>query len=326
MTGRIQDEIRQLAREQDALILAHNYQHPEVQEIADFIGDSFELAKAGREAPHSRIIFCGVHFMAETAKILSPEKSVHMPDTHAGCPMANMISDRVLQKLKEKYPGAGVMAYVNTSAKVKAMSDVCCTSANAVQVAEMYFPEEQPIIFVPDVSLGTTVKERANRNIILYEGFCPTHHRILAEDVRRARARYPLAKVIAHPECTEEVKAEADYVESTSGMLRKAATDPALEFIVCTEQGLIHRLQREMPDKTFYSPSELNVCPNMKKTTLDKIRVTLETHNNEIFVEEEVRELAYQALDRMMACSALAAPLLEGRERQREQRFVAVPA
>lgn len=326
MSGRIQDEIRDLAREQDALILAHNYQHPEVQEIADFIGDSFELAKAGREASQSRIIFCGVHFMAETAKILSPEKSVHMPDTHAGCPMANMISDKVLQKLKDRYVGAGVMAYVNTSAKVKAMSDVCCTSANAVQVAECYFPEDQPIIFVPDVSLGTTVKERANRNIILYEGFCPTHHRILADDVRRARANYPNAKVIAHPECTEEVKFEADYVESTSGMLRMAAQDSAREFIVCTEQGLIHRLQRELPDKIFYSPSELNVCPNMKKTTLDKIKIVLETHENEIFVDEDVRVLAYQSLDRMMACSKLAAPLLEGKERQRASERVAVVA
>lgn len=320
----IQEEIRSLAREQDALILAHNYQHPEVQEIADFIGDSFELAKVGREAPQSRIIFCGVHFMAETAKILSPEKLVQMPDTHAGCPMANMISDRVLEKLRARYPGAGVMAYVNTSARVKALSDVCCTSANAVQVAEVYFPPEQPILFIPDVSLGMTVKAQAQREIILYEGFCPTHHRILAEDVRRARANYPNAKVIAHPECTEEVKAEADFVESTSGMLRKAAADPAQEFIVCTEQGLIHRLQRELPGKIFYSPSELNVCPNMKKTTLDKIKIALETGCNAIEVEEAIRERAYLALDRMLACSQLAAPLLEGKQRQQERSLVAV--
>ncbi|HYE79517.1 MAG TPA: quinolinate synthase NadA [bacterium] len=318
----IQEEIRQLAQEQGAVILAHNYQHPEVQEIADFIGDSFELAKVGREVPQRMIVFCGVHFMAETAKILSPEKSVHMPDTHAGCPMANMISDKVLAKLKEKHPGAGVMAYVNSSAKVKAMSDVCCTSANAVQVAEVYFPEDQPIIFVPDVSLGAYVKERAKRKIILYEGFCPTHHRILPEDVRRAKANYPNAKVIAHPECQQEVMDLADYVESTSGMLRQAKADPAREFIVCTEQGLIHRLQREIPEKIFYSPSELNVCPNMKKTTLDKIKITLETHNNPIYVEEEVWQGAYAALERMMQTSSLQAPLVT-REMRQEWRELA---
>ena len=247
--------------------------------------------------------------MAETAKILSPEKSVHMPDTHAGCPMANMISDKVLLKLKKKYPTAGVMAYVNSSAKVKALSDVCCTSANAVQVAEMYFDKETPIIFVPDVSLGAVVKEQADRNIILYEGFCPTHHRILVDDVNKSKAKYPNAKVIAHPECSTEVREAADYVESTSGMLRKAASDPATEFIVCTEQGLIHRLQRELPQKIFYSPSELNVCPNMKKTTLDKIKVTLETRNNSIEVDEEIRLKAYDSLDKMMATSKLVAPL-----------------
>ncbi len=293
------ERIKQLKKERNAVILAHNYQLPEVQDIADYTGDSLELSRIAAKVKEDVILFCGVDFMAETAKILAPEKTVLVPDKGAICPMAEMIEPEDLEKMRAEHPGVPVMCYVNSSAEIKAVSDVCCTSANSIGLAKLI--DSNDVIFVPDKSLGGYTGAQTGKNFILYDGFCPTHHRILAEDVRKAKAAHPEAVVLAHPECTEDVRALADYIESTSGILRRAKELPAKEFIVCTEQGLNHRLCKENPDKTFYTPSDLNICPNMKKNNLMKIMESLEKMRYKVEIDEETRKKALNAIEKMVA-------------------------
>ncbi|MDO8629522.1 MAG: quinolinate synthase NadA [Phycisphaerales bacterium] len=291
--------ILELKNRRNAIILAHNYQLGEVQDIADFVGDSLELSRKAAGVEADVIVFCGVHFMAETAKILSPNKTVLLPDIHAGCPMADMINAVQLREFKAQYPGMPVVAYVNTSAEVKAESDVCCTSANAVRVVESVDAPE--VLFVPDKSLGAYVASKTSKSVVLYPGYCPTHHRILSRDVMEQKAAHPNAKVVAHPECTMDVIGLADAVASTSGIIRYVAESKDGEFIICTERGLLHRLRKDNPDKQFYNPGNLNVCPNMKKITLEKVLWSLEDMVFQIEVLEDVIRKARTAIERMLA-------------------------
>lgn len=293
------DRIAALKSEREAVILAHNYQLPEVQDIADFTGDSLELSRKAAATDAKVILFCGVHFMAETAKILSPDKTVLIPDPKAGCPMAEMITADELREFKAMHPGVPVVAYVNTTAEVKAESTICCTSANAIKVVESI--DADTVLFVPDKSLGTYVASKVDKKVIPYSGFCPTHHRIVARDVINAKREHPQALVIAHPECTLDVLELADGIESTSGMLRYVKESPAKEFIVCTERGLLHRLKLDNPDKMFYNPSPLNICPNMKKITLDKVLWSLEDMKYEIKLDADTIAKARSAIEGMIA-------------------------
>jgi len=281
------------------VILAHNYQRPEVQDAADFVGDSLELARKAAATPQSVILFCGVHFMAETAHILSPQKTVLMPDPRAGCPMANMVTAEGLRALKAQHPDAVVVAYVNTTAAVKAETDVCCTSSNAVEVVQR-FAKDQPIIFVPDKNLGDWVERQTGRKMILWDGFCPVHADIKAADIEARKSEYPEAKVMAHPECPRAVVDLADVVTSTSGMLRYPAGDAASAYIVATETGLLHRLNQMYPDRRFVAASLRSVCPNMKLTTLDTAITALVEGLNEITVPPQIRERAARAVARMI--------------------------
>jgi quinolinate synthase len=291
--------IRELKEERNAVILAHNYQNPEIQDVADFCGDSLGLSRQAAQTDAEVIVFCGVSFMAETAKILSPEKTVILPERMAGCPMADMIDANQLRQLKAKHPGAKVVSYVNSSAEVKAESDSCCTSANAARVVEAMGPGE--IIFVPDQNLGSWVAKQLGRDLILWEGYCLTHHRLGARDVEAARSAHPGAPVIVHPECRPEVVEVADSVQSTEGMIRFAKETSAQEILVGTEMGMIHRLEREVPGKKFFLIHPGLICPNMKMTTLDKLLKSLETLSPQIEVPEEIRIRAKRALDRMLA-------------------------
>jgi quinolinate synthase len=294
-----QAELRSLAAERDAVILAHNYQRPEVQDAADFVGDSLELARKAAATPQSVILFCGVHFMAETAHILSPQKTVLMPDPRAGCPMANMVTAEGLRALKAQHPDAVVVAYVNTTAAVKAETDVCCTSSNAVEIVQR-FAKDQQIIFVPDKNLGDWVERQTGRKMILWDGFCHVHAGITVADIAARKAEYPEAKVMAHPECPRAIVDMADVVTSTSGMLRYPGDDPARTFIVATETGLLHRLDKIYPDRRFVAASLNSVCPNMKLTTLDSAITALDEGLNEITVPPRIRERAAQAVARMI--------------------------
>jgi len=293
------ERIQLLKHKRRAVILAHNYQLAEVQEIADFTGDSLELSRTAAKTDAEVIVFCGVHFMAETAKILSPEKTVLIPDPKAGCPMADMINAQELREFKALHPGLPVVAYVNTSAEVKAESTICCTSANAVRIVESI--DSDTVLFVPDKSLGAYVASKTNKRVITYCGYCPTHHRILAQDVLRVKKEHPDAVVVAHPECTMDVLKLADAIESTSGMIRYVAASNAREFIMCTERGLLHKLQKDNPDKVFYNPSPLNICPNMKKITLEKVLWSLEDMYFEIVLPDEVIARAKAAIEGMIA-------------------------
>jgi quinolinate synthase len=294
-----QAELRSLAAERDAVILAHNYQRPEVQDAADFVGDSLELARKAAATPQSVILFCGVHFMAETAHILSPQKTVLMPDPRAGCPMANMVTAEGLLALKAQHPNAVVVAYVNTTAAVKAETDVCCTSSNAVEIVQR-FAKDQQIIFVPDKNLGDWVERQTGRKMILWDGFCHVHANIKVADIEARKADYPEAKVMAHPECPRAVLDMADVVTSTSGMLRYPGDDSASTYIVATETGLLHRLDKMYPDRRFVAASLRSVCPNMKLTTLDNAIAALDEGLNEITVPPRIRERAAQAVARMI--------------------------
>ena len=295
-----QQQLRDLAAARDAVILAHNYQRPEVQDVADFVGDSLELARKAAGTDASVILFCGVHFMAETAKILSPGKTVLMPDTRAGCPMADMVTVEGLRALKAQHPGAAVVAYVNTSADIKAEVDVCCTSANAPDVVAA-IPADQPIIFVPDRNLGDWVADRTGRtNMIMWNGYCPVHEDMTAAEVSAALAAHPGAELMAHPECNREVRALATVTTSTSGMLRHPASSAARSFIVATETGLLHRLRSLYPDREFVPAARGAVCPNMKLTTLDKAIEALDEGLNEIVVPPRIAERALAAVERMM--------------------------
>jgi quinolinate synthase len=292
--------IKELKKKRNAVILAHNYQLPEVQDIADFRGDSLELSRAAAKTDAKVIVFCGVYFMAETASILSPDKLVIMPDISAGCPMANMMNADELRKLKQEHPGAVTVGYVNTSAAVKAELDYCCTSTNAVAVVNA-LKHKKEIIFVPDKYLADYVSKQSGRKLISWHGFCPTHVKILPEDLQREKKFHPRAKVMVHPECLPAVVALADAVLSTSQMAKYAKESPAKEFIIGTEAGLLYRLKQDNPDKEFYLASERAVCPNMKRTTQEKVLWALEGLKEEVRVSKEIREKARLAIERMLA-------------------------
>lgn len=293
------ERINQLRKERNAIIIAHNYQRGDVQDIADFVGDSLELSRKAAKIDADVIVFCGVHFMAETASILSPDKIVLLPDADAGCPMADMIDVDGLRKLKSEHPNAKVVCYVNSSAEVKAESDICCTSANATKIVAS-FPADQEIIFIPDQYLGHYAASQAGREVIPWHGYCPTHARIISPDIERMRQEHPNAKVVVHPECRPDVIELADEVASTSGILRFSQQDDVQEVIVGTEMGIIHRLQKENPSKKFIPISEKAVCPNMKRITLEKILSSLENMAPEVKVPEDIRIRAQGAVDRMM--------------------------
>ena len=297
----LEERILKLKKKLNAVIVSHNYQRPEVQDIADFVGDSLELARQSTKVDAQVIVFCGVHFMAESAAILNPSRIVLLAEGSAGCPMADMIDVDDLREWKERYPKAGVVCYVNSSAAVKAESDICCTSANGVKIVES-LPHNE-ILFVPDQNLGHFISTKTKKRIILYPGFCITHHRIRPEQVKLARELHPDAVVVVHPECNPEVVSLADAVLSTSQMLRYVRENPARSFLIGTEEGLLHRLHKENPDKTFYSLSPGIMCPNMKRTTRETVATTMETMQNIITVPEEIRLRAKRALDRMLGVS-----------------------
>jgi len=292
------EKISVLKERRNAVVLVHNYQLGEVQDIADFIGDSLDLSQRAAETDADVIVFCGVHFMAETASILCPDKVVLLPDVNAGCPMANMITAERLQAKKKEHPQAAVVCYINSSAEVKAESDICCTSANAVRVVESLDARE--ILFVPDQYLGHYVSTRTSKKMILWPGFCPTHVRIKPERIKELKKEYPQARVVVHPECTPEVIALADEVLSTSGMCRYARRNEVREMVVGTEIGIIHRLKKENPGKRFIPISEQAICPNMKLITLEKVLWSLEEMEPEVKVPEEIRLRAKAVVDKMI--------------------------
>ena len=291
-------KILDLKKKRNAVILAHNYQLGEVQDIADFIGDSLGLSQNAAKTDAAVIVFCGVRFMAETASILCPDKIVLLPDINAGCPMANMITAEKLREKKKEVPAATVVCYVNSTAEVKAESDICCTSANAVKVVESL--DAQEILFVPDQYLGHYISTKTGKKMLLWPGFCPTHVRIQPEHIVRLREEYPQAKVVVHPECRPEVIALADEVLSTGGMCRYARRSEVKEMIVGTEIGIIHRLKKENPDKKFIPVSEQAICPNMKLITLEKVLWSLEEMTPEVKVPEDIRLKAKSVVDKML--------------------------
>lgn len=297
----LRKRILELKEKRKAIILAHNYQLGEVQDIADFVGDSLELSQKAAGTDASVIVFCGVHFMAETASILCPDKTVLLPDLNAGCPMANMITAPQLIKRKQELPGVTVVCYVNSSAEVKAESNICCTSANAIRIVERI--EASEILFVPDQYLGSYVSSRTGKKMHYWAGYCPTHARILPEDIKRVKFEHPDAVVMVHPECRPEVIALADQVLSTGGMVRFVRETQEKKIIVGTEVGFIYRLRKERPDKVFIPASEQAICPRMKLITLEKILWSLEEMQPEIKVPEHIRVRAWQAVNRMLELS-----------------------
>ncbi len=298
----ITDKIKELKRKRNAIILAHNYQRGEVQDIADFTGDSLGLSQQAAKTEADIIVFCGVHFMAETASILCPGKIVLLPDEHAGCPMANMVTLRELTIKKKEHPHAKVVCYVNSTASVKAESDVCCTSSNAIKIVAS-FPKDQEILFIPDKSLGGYVSSKLNRPMILWEGYCPTHHRILAEHIIKMKADYPNARVVVHPECTPDVIALADHVASTTGIAKYCKESNAGEFIIGTEIGILHRLKKENPQKVFYAITRLADCSNMKLISLEKVLWSLEDMVYHVKVPDDIGSKARLAIQKMLDLS-----------------------
>ena len=318
----LREEILKLKEEKRAIILSHNYQRDEVQDIADFVGDSLELSRTASTIKCDIIVFAGVHFMAESASILSPEKTVLLTEIGAGCPMADMIKvdsprpvrksfpgfdnppsyvyppEFTLRDIRAQNPGVPVVAYVNTTADIKAESDICCTSANVVKVIES-LPDEK-VICIPDKNLAMWAARNTKKQVIAWDGFCHVHERVTPDDIKKARAEHPGAVVMAHPECRLDVLEIADHVTSTSGMLRFAGSSSATEFIVGTEIGLMHRLRKENPEKIFYPLRKDMICPNMKKTTLNSILRAFKENSYLIKVPEEIRVPAKRALDRML--------------------------
>ncbi len=296
---KLEEKIKKLKKERKAIILVHNYQLPEVQDIADYLGDSLELSRIAAKSDTKIIIFCGVHFMAETASILCPDKTILMPDIKSGCPMANMITAEDLRELKARHPQAATVGYVNTSAEVKAELDICCTSSNAINVVN-YLKGKKEIIFIPDKYLTDYVSKQTGRVLISWDGHCPTHVKILPEDIIKAIRKHPKAKAIVHPECTAEVISLADETLSTGKMCSYAKSSHAQEFIIGTETGMLYRLQRDNPKKKFYPATELAVCPNMKRTTQEKVLWALEELKDEVRVSDDIRTRAKKAIDRML--------------------------
>jgi quinolinate synthase len=295
----LEGRILELKKELNALIVAHNYQRPEVQDIADITGDSLELARECTKVDCDTIVFCGVRFMAESVAILNPDRTVLLSEESAGCPLADMIDIEDLREWKQRYPKAAVVCYVNSSAAVKAESDFCCTSANAIRLVNS-IPDGE-ILFVPDQYLGHYTSTKTDKQMILYPGYCPVHRRLKVEHIIRAKELYPDAAVIVHPECVPEVISSADAALSTSQMLRYAKQSPAKTFLIGTEIGLLHRLQKENPEKDFHPLSMGLICPDMKKTRLESVVKVMAERRNVVTVPEEVRVKAKLALDRMLA-------------------------
>ena len=293
-------EILRLKKERKAVLVAHNYQIPPVQDIADFLGDSLELSKICRDLKEETIVFCGVQFMAETAKILSPVKTVILPVQDAGCPLADMIEPDELLELKGKHPDAWVVSYVNSSAEIKALSDVCCTSANAINVVRNV--PSKKVIFTPDKNLGWWVQKNVpEKEVIAWEGFCLVHEYFSHKDLIEVREVLPDAEVMVHPECRKEILEDADYVLSTSGMLKRAKESTASQFVIGTESGLIYRLKKENPQKEFYSLGSAKICSNMKKIKLEDIHHALKYGKHRIELSSEIIEKAKIALERMVS-------------------------
>jgi len=300
MSEAIKQQIRDLLKQHNAVLLAHNYMRDEVQEIADITGDSLALSIEAAKTDASVIVFCGVHFMAESAAILSPDKRVLLPRPDAGCPMADMVTVEELEQLKQAHPGVPVVTYVNSSAEVKAHSDICCTSANALKVVKSLAEDE--LIFVPDRNLGRWVaKFVPEKRFIFWQGFCPTHERMTVAAVLKKKAEHPGALFICHPECAPEVSALADHVCSTSGMYDYCRTSPANKFIIGTEAGILYKLRQDNPDKEFILASPALICPNMKLTSLEDVLLSLQTMSPIVTVSDDIRVLAKKALDRMLA-------------------------
>ena len=293
-------EIRELLRKRSAVMLAHNYQRDEIQEIADITGDSLGLSQEAAKTDAEVIVFCGVHFMAESAAILSPGKTVLLPRMEAGCPMADMVTADDLRAWREAHPGAVVVTYVNSSAEVKALSDICCTSGNAVNVVRS-IPADREIFMVPDRNLAHYVAKKSGRALTWWDGYCPTHERLKVEAAARAKAEHPDALLVVHPECPPEVVEMAAAVLSTSGIYSYCGKSDAKEFIIGTEMGILYRLRKENPGKVFHLASRALICPNMKLTTLEDVRDSLETLSPRISVPAEIREGALAALEAMLA-------------------------
>lgn len=295
----LREKITKLRKEKNATIVAHNYQVDEVQEIADLVGDSLALSKYCASDPAEVIIFCGVHFMAESAKILSPEKTVLLPEIDAGCPMAEMVTAEALREEKKLYPDAAVVCYINSTAEVKAESDICCTSSNAVKVVKAV--EQKKIIFVPDQNLGHYVSQQVpEKEIILWKGFCTTHHRVKALEAEKIKALHPDALLLVHPECRPEILEFADFIGSTKQIIDYASQSKASRFIIGTEMGVMYKLKKDNPDKQFYLMSPGLVCPNMKKTSLQSVYNSLNEMKYKIELDEEIRLKAKRSLDRML--------------------------
>ncbi|MBN1114447.1 MAG: quinolinate synthase NadA [Oligoflexia bacterium] len=292
------ERISELKKHQDAVVIAHTYQLPEIQDAADFVGDSLELSMKVREVDAGTVVFCGVRFMAETAKIISPEKTVLMPDPGAGCPMADMITAEDVVRLKRNYPDGKVVCYVNSTADVKAESDICCTSSNAVRIVDS-IPSKEQVIFIPDMNLGTYVKNKLSRDIILWPGHCSVHSSITAQEVLELKNKYPYAKVLAHPECRTAVLELSDYILSTSNMIRQVGKLDSKEYIILTEEGILYPLNKKYPDCMFHHPKRA-LCLNMKKTTIDLLTECLENRQHEITVPDNIRERAAKAVYNML--------------------------
>jgi len=303
-------EIERLKKEKNAVLLAHYYQEPDIQDVADFIGDSLGLAQQAAKTKADIIVFAGVHFMAETAKILNPQKKVLLPDLNAGCSLADSAPAELFRQFKLKYPDHVVISYINCTAEIKAQSDIICTSSNARAIIES-IPEDQPIIFAPDKNLGAYLNKKTRRNMVLWNGACMVHEIFSLEKITKLKFRHPKAKLIAHPECEEAVLREAEFIGSTTQLLKYAVQDNAKEFIVATETGILHQMQKDAPDKIFIpappnNSCACNDCPHMKLNTLEKLYLCMQYEQPEILMEEILRQAALKPIERMLEISKAA--------------------
>lgn len=294
----LRERLMELKKERNAIILAHYYQRDEIQEVADFRGDSFLLAQKAAQTDAEVIVFCGVHFMGESAKILAPNKTVIIPDERAGCPMADMVNVEGLRKLKAQHPNATVVTYINSSAEIKAETDICCTSANALNVVNSVEGDE--VIWVPDKNLGHYVQQNTDKKMIIWEGYCNTHDMLTVKDVEEMKAKYPNAQFVVHPECRPEVVELGDFVGSTTAIIKYCKESPCQEFIIGTEDGTGYQLRLDSPDKSFHFASKYLVCPNMKVNNLKKLVKCLETMQPQIYVPPHVADQARLSLERML--------------------------